>query len=753
MVFSRFGRSIFPLLPPYAAHDGPGSQGPSPFLDPDSITPYLGLKARLSQVWINRWTVLLLLVLVRVLLAIQSLQGEMASARVQALSACTSVETMGSAMASMPHYMSQGVNQLTADGVTKAVQGLVSMLQMTVTGVEGLVVFFINFLTQTYLCLITLVIRGAVEAGVSIIEDVTSFLNKTLPSIGNDLATGVQDFETALNSFLEAINGALSLIGKKAPTLDLSNQINALNHLQLPSSINDELNKINASVPTFDQVKNFTTTAIETPFEDLKKLINSSLGDYQFNSSVFPVPAKEQLSFCGTNDGINTFFNGVADTLVLARKIFIAVLTIAAVLACVPMGFREIWRWRSMKERSLLVRKEAHDPLDVVYIVSRPYTSTAGIKAASFFSNSRRQILVRWAFAYATSTPALLLLTLGLAGLFSCLCQYILLRSVEKGVPELTAEVDGFADKVVSSLVNASEQWAVGANQVIKSTNDDINDKLLGWVNISASALNDTLNTFLDKTNEVLNDTFGGTILYQPVTGVFDCLVEMKVQSIQKGITWIADHAHVDIPELPNNTFSFGAAASIISNNQSDSFLADPGDSTSNKITEVVAEVTNRLQDGIKTEATISTVIVLVWVLVALIGIIRALMLCCVRERTRGEGGRHVVPEPRLVRASDSIDLPVMTGGGGGYYTTNDSIENEKAAIAVGYHAGRPAAPFGSRLKRDERREREREREEVTYQDQKLGFAGQRDYGAALKHNAPSAVYLRGSSYVEYGGE
>lgn len=750
MVFSRFGRSIFPLLPPYAAHDGPASQGPPPFLDPDGITPYLGLKARLSQVWINRWTVLLLLVLVRVLLAIQSLQGQMASARVQALSACTSVESMGSAMASMPHYMSQGVNELAADGVTKAVHGLVEMLQMTITGVEGLVVFYIDFLVQTYLCLITLVIRGSVEAGLSVIEDATNFLNKTLPDIGKDIGNGVKDFQDALNTFIKGINFAANILHQDpVPTLDLSKQIDSLDHLQLPSSINDKLNKINASVPTFDQVKNFTTTAIETPFENLKKLINESLGDYQFNSSVFPVPAKEQLSFCGENDGINKFFNGVADTLVVARKVFIAILIIAAVLVCIPVAFREIWRWRSMKERSLLVRKEAHDPLDVVYIVTRPYTSTAGIKAASFFSNSRRQILVRWIFAYATSTPALLLLALGVAGLFSCLCQYILLRAVEKGVPELTAEVTGFADKVVASLNNASEQWAIGANQVINSTNADINDKLFGWVNISATALNDTLNTFLDKTNEVLNDTFGGTILYKPVTGVFDCLIEMKVQSIQKGLTWVSDHAHITIPEFSNNTFSLGAAASIAGNNQSDSFLADPGDSTSNKISEVVAKVTNELEDTIRTEAIISTVIVLVWVLVALIGIIRALLLCCGRDRPRGEGGRPVVVPGQVRSTTDAgIDLPIMTGSG----RNNDPIQDEKAAAAAAvgsYRSARPATPFATRMNR---REREME-DESNYQDRKLGFAGQREYGAAVKHNVPSAVLHRGSSYVEYGDE
>lgn len=92
MVFSRSGRSIFPLLPPYGAHDPNGGPGRAVPLHPDGITPYLGLRARLSQVWLNRWTILLLLVLARVLIAATGMQSDMDSAKREAQSACTSVE-------------------------------------------------------------------------------------------------------------------------------------------------------------------------------------------------------------------------------------------------------------------------------------------------------------------------------------------------------------------------------------------------------------------------------------------------------------------------------------------------------------------------------------------------------------------------------------------------------------------------------------------------------------------------------------
>ncbi|KAJ9353950.1 plasma membrane fusion protein prm1 [Paecilomyces variotii] len=724
MPFLRSGRSIFPLLPPYAAHDPQGSAQP---LHPDGITPYLGLRSRLSQVWINRWTILLLLVLARTLLAVSSLNNDMASAKREALSACTTVESMGSAMASMPHYMSQGVNELTASGVEKAVNGLMSMLTLTVTGVEELVVFFINTMTSTYLCLITLAVRGSAEVALSLIKDASDFLNKTLPDIGSDIHSTIDTFQSSLNDFIKDINSVTSALGadKQIPTLDVNGSLDKLDHLQLPSSIDDDINKINSSLPNFKQVQNFTDNVIRLPFEELKKLINESTVQYKFDRSVFPVPAKEQLSFCNDNDGINSFFNGVADLVNLARKIFIAVLVIAAVLACIPMAWREIRRWRSMKDRSQLVRRDAHDPMDVVYIVSRPYTSTAGIKAASRFSNSRRQILVRWVFAYATSTPALFVLSLAIAGLFSCLCQYILLRSVEKTVPELTDQVSAFADKVVDSLNNASEQWAIGVNKVIETTNNDINKDVLGWVNTSTTALNDTLNAFVDETTKVLNETFGGTLLYEPIKEVFNCLIGLKIEGIQKGLDWVSDHARVDFPLMPNDTFSLGAAASIASDNSDpgNSFLADPGDQTSNKISEAVVRVVDKLADEIKTETIISSIILLIWVLILLIGIIRALTLWWTRERTRGEGAG----------ITHNHAWNINPNNGNGLSDANGFTDVPLTAMPT---VSRGVVAHDS--------------DEDHYPDEKVGFAGQRNYDSALKvDNAAAAV--RESSYVEYG--
>jgi len=620
---------------------------------------------------------------------------------------------MGSAMASMPHYMSQGVNEMAAHGVEKAVNGLMEMTMLSVTGVEEIVVFVVDMMTSTYACLITLAVSGSLHAVINTVESAQKDLQSATQSLGKDVAGVVNTFEDAYNAFQSALKG-ISFGTVKAPSLDLSQQMTTLSNLKLPDRLFSDLESLNKSIPTFAQVQNFTNNVIRLPFEEVKGLINNSLGTYNFDRSVFPVPQKEQLTFCSDNHGINKFFDDLVDLAALARKVFIGVLLAAAILACVAMAYREVKRWQTMKGRSQLVSSSAHDPMDVVYIVSRPYTATAGLKLANNFHHTRRQILVRWVIAYATSEAALFVLALAVAGLFSCACQAIMLKTFEKEVPNLTNQVGAFADKVVAQLNNASEQWAIGTNAVIGATNRDINHNMLGWVNITSGALNDTLNTFVNETMKVLNQTFGGTVLYDPIVEVLNCLVLMKVTGIEKALTWISDHAHIDFPRLPNDTFSLGAVASIASGNSTpgDSFLAGPGTQASDDISAAVSRFVDKLQATIRTEALISTVVLLVWVAIVLIGIIRALTLWFGHDKMRGEGGTRDF-RPNDFRADNQDRF--------------QSVPLETVNIP------RPATPAPQYTRTVETKEIATGSEDE-YQNQKFGFAGQRN-DASLSRN------------------
>ena len=602
---------------------------PRPSSDQTSyLTPYLGLRARLSQVWINRWTILILLVLIRALLAIGSVNTNLTSAKREALSACTGVENVGSAMASMPYYMSSGVNELTASGIEKAINGLMSMLLLSITVLEEVFVFYINLLTSTYVCLFTFAIGGSLHVAIDVAEDVGDFLNSTAKSVGTELGDAMEDFQKAMNKFTGAIEDVGSFFTGKnvdVPEINLNSSIAKLDTFQLPSGYDKGLDKMNDSIPTFAEVHNATNKALRFPFEEVKQLLNESMGRYTMNRSMFHVPPKEKLTFCSDDDGINDFFDGIADVITLAKKIFLSVLIIAAILACVPMAYREIRRWRLQEERARAI-KHINDPMDAVYIVSRPYTADFGVKVSNHFSSTRARTLVRWTVAYATTVPALFVLCLAIAGLLGCLCQFILLQAIRKEVPELTQKVDAFADKVEWSLNNASLAWAVDTNHVINTTNTKINEDIFGWVNTTTGAVNNTLNIFVDGMNDAINDTFGGTILEDPVKEVVNCLITLKIQGIQSALTWVSDHAHVDFPMVRNDTFSLGTMDKVNDTSSGNSSMLAEGDSldAGDAISRAILFVVRALEKAVRQEAIISTCVLLIWVLIVLIGLIRA---------------------------------------------------------------------------------------------------------------------------------
>merc|ERR1711963_245423 len=106
----------------------------------------------------------------------------------------------------MPHYMSKGVNEMTASGVEKAVSGLMQMLEMSVTGAEEIILFVIHMMTQTYLCLITLAVSGSLHAAVEIGEAVNKQLDETINSVTDEMGDAVKSVSDGINSIMDKIN-------------------------------------------------------------------------------------------------------------------------------------------------------------------------------------------------------------------------------------------------------------------------------------------------------------------------------------------------------------------------------------------------------------------------------------------------------------------------------------------------------------------------------------------------------------------
>ncbi|KAI1152965.1 hypothetical protein F4825DRAFT_416866 [Nemania diffusa] len=633
-------QNVFEMLP---MRNGV-AEGVTSVASPSSkqITPYLGLRSRLSQVWFNKWTILILLVLANFLITIGSLNDNLADAQVKALSACSKVEDVGSAFASMPHYLSVGVNELTASTVNHAVQALMTILDMILTGIEQLILFVIGMMTDTYACLISMVVHGGLNATALAVEKTTDVVNDAIDGVANTIAGSADDIQKVIDTvynIADKVSDVGSIFSREELLMqrgllpakpDLESEIvdkmNDLKNIQINSSSwVQSLDDLNQKIPTFDDLKNLTAQAVSIPFDLIRTELDKAYGNYSFDDSVFPVAQKESLSFCSDNDGLTKFFESLFKIAYDAKIAAIVILVLLAIGACVPMYILEKRRWRRQNQFAT----QAVDVLDYGYMYSSPLTARVGLAVSRRVGNTSepRKIMARWFVSYATSLPALFVLSLALAGFFSCAWQGILLKTIEDQTPALSKEVGDFAGEVVGTLTNVSQKWSDDANGVLLSFSDEINDDILGKVTNATTAVNNTLNTFLEEINTGLIDAFGNTLFGDLVKETVRCLLGLKIESVQKGLTWVHDHAHINVPMFPDNIFSVGAADSIGSDSNLTTFLASPSSVTTDEITDAVDHVTTWLRNHVIQQALISTGLLLVYIVVVLLAMMRAMYI------------------------------------------------------------------------------------------------------------------------------
>lgn len=563
----------------------------------------------------NRWTVLLLLVLARFLISLDGLNTNLATAKTRAEDACTKVEDLGSSMASMPHYLSAGVNRLAADGITKAVHGLVDILLMILTGVQQLIMFFIEVKVGLVLCFSTAIARAVLEVGEFALNGATEKLNDAIKSISGDLnsAAGgiVHDLDKIRNT-LKTIPGGGDIAKMVPDTSGLEDNLKKLDDVSINTdevlgSLKDIENKI-----SYDNVKNVAKEAIAVPFDMVKRLLNESYGTWEFDHSVFPIPAKESLSFC-SDSTLDDFFEVLFKIAANAKIIGIVALIALAVLACAVMAWWEIKRFnRQLHKSETLINRE---PMDIVYIAGRPLTAGTGVWLSEKLSSDRkRQFLFRWVIAYATTHTALFVLALAVTGAFSCLCQWIVMRAIQQEIPALAATVGDFAGDVVTFLEQASMKWANDSNGVILEFQGDINDKMFGHVRNATHAANDTIGKFDDTMHEGLNKAFGGVPpLEKFLSDIINCLIGNKLDSVQKGLTWVNEQARVTLPLFPVDVFSLGTNDSTSGNSSATKFLSTPSSSVTDEITDAVDSVVETLWSSIIQQVVISIALFLIY--------------------------------------------------------------------------------------------------------------------------------------------
>lgn len=634
---------------------------------------YLQLGDRLSQIWLNKYTLVLLLAMLKLLFFSKSIQHAIEVSETYILSNCYSIDSLYSKMTdNTPHYLGIMGNYLIEKGMEETVKATLETLSLIVYASEGLVNFAIDLYLGTYACLIVSAVDGTVDVATNTTEKLISLVNDTVSSVANELDTGLNDISKIINKVIKAASKLENFFTGDDDDSNMTSSIksvnltiSALHNLYIPSSINDKLEELSAKTPDFAQVKNTTKNLISVPFNEVRKnikAVNASniIGDTSV-LYVPPVSLDNSTGICSSNQSeILAFYSILGQVLKIATVVCITVLICFAVGAMAPVAWNEIKLWRhlcGMRDHYMLSRQDSYtsfssenthelkDPFrdppiqngqyDVIASYQQCF-QTWNTRIAGWMTNlvtfgkspenidPKTKQKIEWVVAYMTSERALCVLGIGLLGILVCICQFVMIALLKHKISHsLTSnDGDGVQNLLKSSTAvdveNQMSLWSVQTNKYINTTETNINQEVFGWINTTTLSVNNTVATMISDIDTTLADVFNGTLLYNPMKTVVGCAIENKLYTIEKAMTWIHDKAQLHIPRI-NGTQIKQALAK-----QADNSTIPTASSTSAATENLLENLVNDMREGLLKilrayhritlgELTVALVILAVW--------------------------------------------------------------------------------------------------------------------------------------------
>ncbi|PLW14461.1 hypothetical protein PCASD_14379 [Puccinia coronata f. sp. avenae] len=558
----RSSTTLRPKFPPPYMSPGRGSpptSSPSIAVTDPGLQPYLGLRARTSLAWLAYPILILVLILIQLILTLQSVHDGVGDAKREMASACSGIEGAASVAVSIPHFMADQTNDFLVTGAENIVHGLALVLDLSIRAIEAIIMYVIDTYRSLYLCLAEFVVRGSLALLIAVAEEAEKAFTDAVHGLRTAIQSTIGAAESVLSGAIDDLN-KLPLVHITKPNLDVPN-LDALQSFKMPTGLSDGLNKLNASLPTLADLRDSLDKLVTTPFEALRVEVTSKLSNATIDRSLLTVPPPKRVEFCQEMD--TSFIDVVGKIVSEGIKILIIAILIVIVLITLFNIMKERFLWGRMvaslhRSREVWLHNNENTPstsklLSFLQSMKTPMLSRVSNKM--YLKNKNGRHRGPWLFAYLTWPAALLFLGAGLLGTIIVEVQLASLHGVRNhAVQEANTGVNGLTnlltDKINQETANMSATFANDTNSVILRFQTDVNDHMLGWAGSTTTTLNNTLITFYDGLTKVVGDTFGNTPLRDPALELLKCLIGSKVAGIEAALTFVHDHAHVDLPTV-----------------------------------------------------------------------------------------------------------------------------------------------------------------------------------------------------------
>ena len=574
-----------------------------------TFTNYLTLDERLTQVWINKNTLILLIAALKLIFFTQSLQKAIMASKTYVIANCDAADrALQTLTDNSPYYVYKLGNFLVTKSIESAVSTTLRVLSTLVYASQELLNFMVDLHLGTYVCLLVGAIDGTVDIATNTTEKLISFVNDTVITFTNELDDGLNDVSKVIDKVFQAGDKIEEFFTHKdnadddqSGILERLSHVNltiaALRHVQIPPSINEKLEELASRTPDFSEVKNATKRLLDEPFEFVRNEIDSMNTSNWFAnvSLLYTPPYKHHVNVSGPGicsqheDVISSVYRDIIDSL---ETLTICFLTVLSLGACMTL-FYEIWRdyrfWKKL-QRMKCDYTQGQKPYLVEYLDSQSSSSGTMCKLEyqgedsmdiisvyysvfeSWHTRLSRWVVkvltlggtipltelqrgkLQWVVIYITSERALTVLGVGLLGVVVCGFQFLILHLLRVAVLSKTSPLNRLAWTVGSITEDRFgdylDTWAKQVNLFINTTEDTMNERMFGWVDKITASINNTVNTAITDIDNVLNRMFNGTLLHSPMSTVARCAIEDKLYDVRHAMTWLENRAHIDLPRI-----------------------------------------------------------------------------------------------------------------------------------------------------------------------------------------------------------
>ncbi|WWC91031.1 uncharacterized protein L201_005971 [Kwoniella dendrophila CBS 6074] len=608
------------------------------------LRPYLSLSPRLLLTFFSPCLLPIMLTIAHMIYNRSSTASLAESLKNQMFAACGGLAKGAASIQTMPRYLAMQTNEEVIRATQASILAIGILLMDSVKIIEVVVNFIVDTYRSLLLCTIELAVRGTLEIVIAAVETITDAITNSLDSIRENIQSDIAGANKIIQSAVNGINHVTSLINVNLSVPEFSiPSLDFLANVTVPTGFEDSLIKLNSSLPTMIELKEKMNAIIDVPFEALIKEINETRIEMasSFNSTLLPVPSLSSLSSNKANDLRNdlctnldtSLIDNTAKSLHKLSNIAIGLMFLLLFLIWLALAIWEWRKWKTLKDTVETVedewkREKNVDAWRMVAIVEHPILEKYSSSILGRLSPSgRSRTNIRWFLSYLSHPTCLALLFISLLGFLSIQFQLVALDALKAHAREnanstVAASTNSLTAKLNAAAMESSQEYADKYNAAIDAYQKRIDEELFGsWLNTTAVTLNTTLVEFYDDIDQILNTTFGGTILYNPINNFMYCILGSKINNLEKGLTWISEHAHIDLPKLPSNILmlsneTMNEIATPIAASAAESDSGDGADEG------IVGKLINHFENALKTERTFYGIMLGMWGLLFFIGLI-----------------------------------------------------------------------------------------------------------------------------------